>query len=117
MKRVDRKAGRVRRHARIRKAISGTAGRPRLCVMISNKHIHAQLVDDEKHVTMASVSSAGKGGIGRKNVDGAKLIGQRVGELAKQLGVQAIVFDRGGYKYHGRVKAVADAVREAGVSF
>lgn len=117
MKRVDRKAGRVRRHARIRKAIAGTAGRPRLCVMISNKHIHVQLVDDEKQATLVSVSSSGKGGVGRKNVDGAKMIGQRIGELAKQLGVQAVVFDRGGYRYHGRVKAVADAVRETGITF
>lgn len=117
MKQVDRKAGRVRRHARIRKAIGGTSSRPRLCVMVSNKHIHVQLVDDEKHVTLASVSSAGKGGVGRKNVDGAKAIGQRIGELAKQMGVQAVVFDRGGYRYHGRVKAVADAVRETGISF
>ncbi len=117
MKRVDTKAGRTRRHARIRKMISGTAERPRLCVMVSNKHIHAQLVDDVKCATIASVSSAGKSGVGRKNVDGAKVIGQRLGELARELGIQAIVFDRGGYKYHGRVKAVADAVREVGIKF
>ena len=117
MKSVDRKAGRVRRHARIRKAITGTAERPRLCVMVSNKNIYAQLVDDEKSATLATASSTGKNGVGRKNVDGAKLIGQRLGELAKQLGVQAVVFDRGGYLYHGRVKAIAEAVREAGIKF
>ncbi len=117
MKSVDRKAGRVRRHARIRKAITGTAERPRLCVMVSNKNIYAQLVDDEKSATLATVSSLGKSGVGRKNVDGAKAIGQRLGELAKQLGVQAVVFDRGGYLYHGRVKAIAEAVREAGIKF
>jgi large subunit ribosomal protein L18 len=117
MKSVDRKAGRTRRHARIRKEVSGTAARPRLCVMVSNQHIYAQLVDDERNATVAMVSSAGKGGVGGKNVNGAKLIGQRIGELAKQMGVQTVVFDRGGYKYHGRVKAIADAVREAGIKF
>jgi large subunit ribosomal protein L18 len=117
MKTVDRKESRVRRHARIRKQISGTADRVRLCVMVSNKHIYAQLVDDEKASTVASVSSSGKDGVGRKNAEGAALIGKRLGEIAKEIGVKNIVFDRGGYKYHGRVKAIADAVREAGYNF
>ena len=114
MKIVDRKESRVRRHARVRKQISGTADRVRLCVMVSNKHIYAQLVDDEKAVTLASVSSSGKDGVGKKNAEGARMIGQRLAEIAKKVGVKDIVFDRGGYKYHGRVKAIADAVREAG---
>lgn len=117
MKTVDRKIGRQRRHARVRKSISGTATRPRLSVMISNKHIYAQLVDDEAAKTLAAVSSAGKDGSGNKNLEGAKVVGQRVAELAKQIGIQEIVFDRGGFKYHGRVKAIADAVREAGFTF
>jgi large subunit ribosomal protein L18 len=117
MKSVDRKAGRIRRHVRIRKEIHGTAARPRLCIMVSNKNIYAQLVDDERNATVAMVSSSGKDGVGSKNVNGAKLIGKRIGELAKEMGVQAVVFDRGGYKYHGRVKAMADAVREAGIKF
>jgi len=117
MKTVDRKEGRVRRHARIRKQIAGTAQRPRLCVMVSSKHIYAQLVDDDKSVTLATVSSSGKSGVGSKNVEGAKLIGARLAALAKDLGVKTVVFDRGGYRYHGRVKAVADAVREAGFQF
>jgi large subunit ribosomal protein L18 len=117
MKTVERKEGRVRRHARIRKQIAGTAERPRLCVMVSNKHIYAQLVDDEKSVTLASVSSAGKDGVGRKSLEGAKLIGQRLAEAARKIGIGNVVFDRGGYKYHGRVKAIAEAVREAGYKF
>lgn len=117
MKTMDRKENRVRRHTRIRKQISGTSDRVRLCVMVSNKHIYAQLVDDEKSTTLASVSSSGKDGVGRKNVEGAKLLGQRLAVIAKEIGVKSIVFDRGGYKYHGRVKAIAEAVREAGFNF
>lgn len=85
--------------------------------MVSSKHIYAQLVDDEKAVTLASVSSAGKDAAGKKSVAGGTLIGQRLAEIAKQTGVKEIVFDRGGYKYHGRVKAIADAVRAAGFKF
>ena len=117
MKTVDRKENRVRRHSRIRKQISGTSDRVRLCVMVSNKHIYAQLVDDEKSATLAAVSSSGKDGVGKKIAEGAKAIGQRLAEIAKEIGVKNIVFDRGGYKYHGRVKAIADAVREAGFKF
>lgn len=117
MKTVDRKENRARRHARIRKHVVGTADRARLSVMVSNKHIYAQLIDDEKSATLACVSSSGKEGVGHKNAEGAKLIGQRLAEIAKTIGVKNIVFDRGGYKYHGRVKAIADAVREAGFKF
>ncbi|MEI6563346.1 MAG: 50S ribosomal protein L18 [bacterium] len=117
MKIVDRKESRARRHSRIRKHIAGTAERARLCVMVSNKHIYVQLVDDEKGVTLASVSSSGKDGVGKKNAEGAKLLGKRMAEIAMELGVKNVVFDRGGYKYHGRVKAIADAVREAGFNF
>ncbi len=88
-----------------------------MCVMVSNKHIYVQLVDDEKGVTLASVSSSGKDGVGKKNTEGAKLLGKRLAEIATEMGVKNVVFDRGGYKYHGRVKAIADAVREAGFKF
>jgi large subunit ribosomal protein L18 len=117
MKTADKKVGRQRRHERIRRKIIGTAERPRLCVMVSNKHIYVQLVDDEKAATLVSVSSSGKGAVGDKNVAGATLLGQRLAELAKQTGISEVVFDRGGYKYHGRVKAIAEAVRAAGFKF
>lgn len=117
MKKTIRKEGRVRRHARIRKTLSGTPEKPRLCVMVSNKSIYAQIVDDEKQATLAYVSSCGPSGVGKKNVEGAKLIGQRIAALARELGVESVLFDRGGYKYHGRVKAVAEAAREAGLKF
>ena len=117
MKTGDRKVSRQRRHARVRKVISGTEERPRLSVMISNKHIYAQIINDEMSKTLVSVSSAGNDASGKKNIDGAKQIGQRVAELAKKVGITEIVFDRGGFKYHGRVKAIADAVREAGFKF
>jgi large subunit ribosomal protein L18 len=117
MKTVDRNEGRQRRHERVRRKVSGTAERPRLCVMVSNKHIYVQLVDDEKSATLVSVSSAGKDAVGKKNIAGATMLGQRLAELAKQAGIAQLVFDRGGYKYHGRVKAIAEAVRGAGIKF
>ena len=117
MKTVVRKEGRKRRHERIRKTVCGTARRPRLCVMVSNKHIYAQIVDDENQKTLASVSSSGASSVGRKNAEGAKLIGQRIAAVAREIGVGAVLFDRGGYKYHGRIKALADAAREAGLKF
>ena len=117
MKTVPRKEYRQRRHARVRQKISGTAAKPRLCVMISNKHIRAQLVDDEQGATLVAVSSGGKSGVGAKNVAGAKAIGQRLAELAQAKSVTSVVFDRGGFKYHGRIKALADAAREAGLKF
>jgi large subunit ribosomal protein L18 len=117
MKTVVRKAGRHVRHLRLRQAIAGTSERPRLCVMVSNYHIYVQLVDDEKGVTLGTASSCGKSGIGAKTVAGAKVLGQKIAELAQAKGIQAVVFDRGGFKYHGRVKALADAAREAGLKF
>jgi large subunit ribosomal protein L18 len=117
MKTVARKECRERRHKRIRQAVSGTPERPRLCVMVSNQHIYVQLVDDEKGSTLITVSSCGKNPVGGKSVAGAKELGRRIAELAKDEGIQGVVFDRGGYQYHGRVKAVADAAREAGLKF
>jgi large subunit ribosomal protein L18 len=110
---------RKRVHERIRRQLRGTTERPRLNVYRSLKHIYAQVIDDLKQVTLVSASSAEKtskvknGG----NLAGAKAIGQLVAERAKEKGIQKVVFDRGGYRYHGRIKALADAARGAGLSF
>ena len=109
---------RLRIHKRIRRKVSGTQERPRLAVFRSLNHIYAQVIDDGQGVTVASAASTekdlkGKGG----NITGAKLIGQKVAERAKEKGITRVVFDRGGYLYHGRVKALADAAREAGLEF
>jgi len=107
-------------HRRIRRRLRGTSERPRLAVYRSVAHIYAQVIDDTKGVTLVSASSnegtetkRGRGG----NVAAAKEIGKRVAERAKESGIKSVVFDRGGYIYHGRVKALADAAREAGLEF
>ncbi len=109
---------RVRIHRRIRGRVAGDAERPRLTVFRSLNHIYAQVVDDQQGHTLVAASSIekdlrGKGG----NVEGAKLIGAKVAERAKEKGINKVVFDRGGYLYHGRVKALADAARQAGLEF
>ena len=111
---------RKRVHARIREKMSGTAERPRLNVYRSLNHIYTQLIDDHTGVTIASASSFGKkteekvyGG----NVEAAKRVGKLIAERAKEKGIKKVVFDRGGYLYHGRVKALAEAAREAGLEF
>jgi|SRR6185312_11607745 large subunit ribosomal protein L18 len=109
---------RLRIHKRIRRKVSGTQERPRLAVFRSLNHIYAQVIDDAQGNTLAAAASTekdlrGKGG----NLEGAKLIGQKVAERAKNKGITRVVFDRGGYLYHGRVKALADAAREAGLEF
>ena len=115
----DKQRLRLRRHHRVRKHVSGTADRPRLAVFRSNKHISAQVIDDVGGRTVAAASSvekdlkSGSGG----NIDGAKKVGQLLGERAKAAGVTKVVFDRGGFRYHGRVAALADAAREAGLEF
>lgn len=118
IKKIDTKAARVRHHARVRKNISGTAERPRLNVFRSAKHIYAQVIDDVKGVTLVSASSMDKEfeGYGG-NVEGAKAIGQKVAEKALAAGIKAVVFDRGGYVYHGRVAALAEGAREGGLEF
>ena len=110
---------RVRIHERIRQRVSGTEERPRLAVFRSVKHIYAQVIDDRKGHTVASASSAEKNSSVRSggNVAGAKEIGKLIAERAKTKGVNKVVFDRGGYLYHGRVKALADAARESGLEF
>ncbi len=115
----SRNAHRDRLHKRIRAKVSGTAERPRLAVYRSLTHIYAQVIDDRAGVTIASASSHEKSGKAKNggNVAGAKEIGKLVAERAKEKGVKSVVFDRGGYLYHGRVKALADAARESGLEF
>jgi large subunit ribosomal protein L18 len=109
---------RTRRHRRVRKKVRGTATRPRLSVFRSNKHIYAQLIDDVAGSTVASASTSEKGlGGNGATVDAAKAVGQRLGERGKAAGITSVVFDRGGFKYHGRVAAVADGARDAGLEF
>jgi large subunit ribosomal protein L18 len=103
------------RHLRVRKKVSGTADRPRLVVFRSDKHIYAQLVDDDAGRTIATVSSLKVGG-GKKTEKAAE-VGKQVAVVAKDKGISRVVFDRGGFKYHGRVKAVADGAREGGLEF
>ena len=122
MKGKARLEGRKRRHMRIRRKVSGTAERPRLTVFRSLNHIYVQLVDDLSGRTILSVSSrdgelqsdvkSAKGKVG-----GAKAVGKRLAQKAKDQGIQRVCFDRGGYLYHGRVKAVADGAREGGLNF
>ena len=108
---------RLRIHRRIRRRVKGTEQRPRLAVFRSVKHIYAQVIDDAKgHTVVAASSNETSGGNGG-NVAGAKAIGKLVAQRAKDKGIKAVVFDRGGYQYHGRVKALAEAAREAGLEF
>lgn len=109
---------RARRHARIRKYVSGTAARPRLCVTRSTRHMFVQVIDDVKGVTLASASTM-EAELRAADLDKtakAKRVGELVAERAKAAGVEAVVFDRGGNKYHGRVAAVADGAREGGLA-
>ncbi|MGH9034159.1 MAG: 50S ribosomal protein L18 [Acidimicrobiia bacterium] len=108
---------RVRRHRRVRKRVVGTAARPRLCVFRSNRHIYAQVIDDTSGLTLAAASTveAGLRESSTGNVDAAKAVGQLVGERAKAAGINQVVFDRGGFRYHGRVAALCDGARAAGL--
>jgi large subunit ribosomal protein L18 len=109
---------RGRIHKRIRSKLQGTAERPRLAVFRSVAHIYAQVIDDSKGHTLVAASSVEKAGkSGGGNVAAAKAIGKSIAERAKEKGIKKVVFDRGGYQYHGRVKALADAAREAGLEF
>ena len=117
-KKVDKIASREKRHLRVRKKVFGTAERPRLSVFKSEKNIYAQVIDDINGVTLVAASSldegfAGKGG----NKEGAKLVGEAVAKKAIEKGIEAVVFDRGGYIYHGRIQELAQAAREAGLKF
>ena len=115
------KEARLRRHARVRRRISGTPGRPRLCVFRSLKHIEAQLIDDTVGHTVASVSSLApdlkKRLDGKNKTTTAQLVGSLLAGKAQEQGITQVVFDRGGFKYHGRIKALAEAARTAGLKF
>ncbi len=113
----NRNKQRLHRHIRIRGKISGTATCPRISVCRSNKFIYAALIDDDKAVTLASSSSAKLGLENPSNIDAAKKVGADIAEKAKALSITKVVFDRSGYAYHGQVKALADAAREAGLIF
>jgi large subunit ribosomal protein L18 len=121
VRKLSRDLHRKRVHDRVRTKVSGTTERPRLCVYRSLGHIYAQVIDDRSGKTLVSASSVDgetkKNLKGGGNIAAAKVIGKAVAERAKAAGVQKVVFDRGGYKYHGRVKALADAAREAGLQF
>jgi large subunit ribosomal protein L18 len=110
---------RQRRHLRVRKKVTGTTGRPRLAVFRSEHHIYAQVIDDSAGQTMAAASTLDAGLKGKYggNVEAAKAVGKLVGERAKEKGVERVVFDRGGFAYHGRIAALADGAREAGLEF
>jgi large subunit ribosomal protein L18 len=118
IKKPEKKEIRSRIHTRIRRKLSGTAARPRLAVFRSVAHIYAQVIDDVAGATVVSASTVDKGGkTNGGNVAAAKAIGKLVAERAREKGIKSVVFDRGGYQYHGRVKALADAAREAGLEF
>jgi large subunit ribosomal protein L18 len=115
------RAARIRRHARVRRRVKGSNEKPRLCVFRSLSHIYAQVIDDVSRVTIVSASDiekdvASKAG-GKKKADVATLVGTLVAERAKQKGITQVVFDRGGYPFHGRIKALAEAARAGGLSF
>ena len=113
----DKNISRVRRHARVRAKISGTSEAPRLCVYRSNKNIEAQIIDDTKGVTLVSSSSMTLKLENGSNVEAAKTVGKDIAEKALAKKIKKVVFDRSGYIYHGRVKALAEAAREAGLDF
>jgi large subunit ribosomal protein L18 len=118
IRKIEKKEIRSRIHTRIRRKLRGTAERPRLAVFRSVAHIYAQVIDDNAGATLASASTVDKGGKANGgNVAAATAIGKLVAERAKDKGIKRVVFDRGGYQYHGRIKALADAARTAGLEF
>ena len=118
IKKQNSNAQRLKRHRRVRKNISGTAERPRLNVFRSLNHIYAQIIDDTKGITLVAASSMDKDFEGKgANVEAAKAVGKKVAEKALAAGIKQVVFDRGGYIYHGRVAALAEGAREGGLEF
>jgi large subunit ribosomal protein L18 len=121
IKKADKNKARVKRHLRVRKKINGTTSRPRLNIFRSSKHMYAQIIDDTNGVTIVAASTLDKdlkdnvsnGG----SVEAARKVGTLIAERAKAKGINNVVFDRGGYLYHGRVQALADAARESGLEF
>jgi large subunit ribosomal protein L18 len=118
IKKPDSNKARVKRHYRIRNKVSGTAACPRLNIFRSANHIYAQIIDDVAGVTLVSASSLSKGFEGKGgNKDGARKVGKMIAEAASAKGIGEVVFDRGGYLYHGRIKELAESAREAGLKF
>lgn len=108
---------RIARHKRLRKRVAGTPERPRLAVYRSLKHISAQVIDDSSGSTLAAASTLEKSFKATGNAEGAKKVGEAIAKRAIEKGIKAVVFDRGGFRYHGRVASLADAAREAGLEF
>ena len=118
IRKTEKKQIRARIHKRIRRKLAGSSERPRLAVFRSVAHIYAQVIDDTRGTTLVSASSVDKSAkTNGGNIAAAKAIGKLVAERAKEKGIKSVIFDRGGYQYHGRVKALADAAREAGLEF
>ena len=121
IKKLSRKMARQKRHYRLRRYLSGTAERPRLAVFRSNKHIYAQMIDDIVGHTLVSASTMDKAIAGNlkstSNIEAAKAVGADVAKKALDKGIETVVFDRGGFLFHGKIKALADAAREAGLKF
>lgn len=115
---MSRNSARKIRHERVTNKVFGTSDCPRLCVFRSNTNIYAQIIDDEKGITLLSASSLDKDlKLKNNNVEAASKVGESLGKKAKKAGIKKVVFDRGGYMYHGRVKALAEAARENGLEF
>jgi len=118
---TDRKYSRKKRHLRVRKKVAGTPDRPRMAVFRSEKHMYAQIIDDTKHQTICSSSTLKgelKGSLEKTwDLNAAEKVGEDIAKKAKDAGIEEVVFDRGGFKYHGRVKALADGARNAGLKF
>ncbi len=114
---TERNVARQRRHRRVRARVAGTADRPRLAVYRSLTQIYAQVIDDKTGRTLAAASSLDAKDSKAKRADAAKAVGAKIAEKAKAAGVNEVIFDRGGYRYHGRVKALADAARSSGLRF
>ena len=117
----EKRAARARRHQRVRKVVRGTAARPRLCVFKSLRHIYAQIIDDDEGRTLVAASTASKGfaqaGDRLKKTEAAKAVGTMVADRALAAKIETVVFDRGGYPFHGRIKALATAARDRGLKF
>ena len=121
LKKADKNANRLQRHKRVRRKVSGTTQRPRLCVFRSSNNIYAQIIDDANRVTLTAASSLDaevKGAVNHGgNKEAAKMVGEMIAKRAIEKGITEVVFDRGGYLYHGRVQVLAEAAREAGLKF
>lgn len=117
IKQVSKNVARIRRHKRVRNKISGTSDTPRLCLYRSNKHVHAQIIDDTKGATLVSSSSISLKLENGSNIEAAKQVGLDIAKKALEKNITKVVFDRSGYIYHGRVKALAEGAREAGLKF